>query len=534
MRKNKDTVKTRNSSIAKYLFTRIGIVILISIILTDILSAVQIRNEVEEYYLNKGYLLTDHACDILTIKIDEHTRILGGTLEDMDFDETCSFLQSLCQYYTDIVSISLIYLEKETPDTAIRIFEVNSEEYNTDECDYVLRDFEKPVVEGETKYVRETVDPENLKIVTYEFALVDQVIDKEKAVAIMRFDFDTEGTRKDEFEKIIPNTIILLFLIIAVQLVLMFLLRNVILKPLLSIQNHMKKLVREDNISQEPLELAGKGEILEMTKDYNQMVASLGEYVANLEKMNYEKHAIARELEIASGIQSGMLKPDFYSDEDIVINAFMKTCVEMGGDFYDYFPIDDHRFCFAVGDVSGKGISAAIFMAFSMITLRYNAKRFDSPKEIMAQANRELCASNPRQMFVTIFLCIYDKDKNSLTFTNGGHNIPYLVTDHVVSLRGANGMLVGLFDNAEYEEMTIPVKEGDILYIYTDGVNEAFNEKDEQYSNIRLERNLNEFNRDNSNLNEYIFSTIEEFRGNCPQADDITMLSVLFGKDISK
>ena len=245
-----------------------------------------------------------------------------------------------------------------------------------------------------------------------------------------------------------------------------------------------------------------------------------------------ERERNRSELEIAARIQTGYLPRDFSPFQDmphIRTTARMRPARGVGGDFYDMFKIDDHRLGFVVADVSGKGIPAALFMVLSKAYIK-NYMRLDMPLDQMAvQVNNQLCENNEEELFVTCFICVLDTESGELTYVNAGHNRP------AVSRKGGAFQFLecpadvpfGIMEGMTYRLQKDRLEQGDRIYLYTDGVTEAFNEDEQMFSDKRLLEALNRktgLENDPEAFVSYLYQEVEDFTGNALQSDDITML----------
>ena len=243
---------------------------------------------------------------------------------------------------------------------------------------------------------------------------------------------------------------------------------------------------------------------------------------------------IKNDLAIAGEIQQTILPrsfPPFPELTEVVdIYASMTPAKDVGGDFYDFFQIDDERIGLVIADVSGKGVPASLFMAVSRTLLRATALRGVSSAECLTYANKLLCKESLDSMFVTVFYGIYHYKTGMMDYTNAGHNPPYLLRGGrtVECLPVASNFVVGVFDDIEFESNTLTFGIGDTLLLYTDGVTEAFNDKREQFSESNLQDILASMH-ESSSAKEVVTSVLQSvktFSGDYPQSDDITLLSL--------
>ena len=240
--------------------------------------------------------------------------------------------------------------------------------------------------------------------------------------------------------------------------------------------------------------------------------------------------AVETDLRIASKIQAGALPPvapEFADHLDLVLRGSMKTAKEVGGDFYDYFPIDENRICFLIADVSGKGTPAALFMMTAKTMIKDYALTHDSTSEIFTAVNARLCESNDEGMFATAWIGILDTRTMALQYTNAGHNYPVLQRkgQPCELIEKVHGLFLGGMEFTRYKQGEITLDPGDRLLLYTDGVTEAHDKTNSLYGTERLEKML-EQTRDSSGeeVLDSIFNDINVFAEGVPQFDDITMV----------
>jgi sigma-B regulation protein RsbU (phosphoserine phosphatase) len=243
--------------------------------------------------------------------------------------------------------------------------------------------------------------------------------------------------------------------------------------------------------------------------------------------------SIQHDLNISREIQQAILPkifPPFPDEPNFDIYASMIAANEVGGDFYDFFLIDEHRLGFVIGDVSGKGISAAIFMAVSRTLIRATGLKGDSVSECMEYVNNLLCKESVSSMFVTVFYGILNTQTGDVDYVNAGHNPPYILSsDGIRQVEMTNGLALGVLDDFSFESRKIRLKKGDQLLLYTDGVVEAFNLEEAAYGEEKFENFLNE-NRSLpvEKIIKNSFSDVNDFVDGAPQSDDITLLGLTF------
>jgi sigma-B regulation protein RsbU (phosphoserine phosphatase) len=255
------------------------------------------------------------------------------------------------------------------------------------------------------------------------------------------------------------------------------------------------------------------------------------EMLRDARRTRAELKALQAELAVAARIQQSLLPEPMVARENLDVAAAMLPARHVSGDFYDFFQIDPARFGFVVGDVSGKGIPAALFMAVSRTVLRATALRGAPPNECLAAVNRVLAPQNGGQMYVTLFYGILDLNSGRFEWSTGGHAPPLLLRANVgpAQLEGPRGLMVGMFDEAEYEMAEHTLEHGDVIVVYTDGVTEAANPADQMFGRKRLISTLKDFHPATaSGIVERIITDVGFFTGEAPRADDLTLLAVRY------
>ncbi len=250
------------------------------------------------------------------------------------------------------------------------------------------------------------------------------------------------------------------------------------------------------------------------------------------EKLVAEQERIKSELAIATKIQVGCLENDFSSFnqlKDVYITADMRPAKEVGGDFYDVFMIDEKHLCFAIADVSGKGVPAALFMSMAKIHIKNYASLGLPLDEVAFRVNNQLCYKNEEGMFVTAFICVLDLDTNEIKFINAGHNPPFLMKngDEFKMLKPKANLVFGMMEDVPYQVQSVMLEKGDVIYLYTDGVTEALNAENELFGEGRLEEALNMYSADidaSNTFMKHIYDAVDAFADGVSQADDITMV----------
>ncbi len=276
------------------------------------------------------------------------------------------------------------------------------------------------------------------------------------------------------------------------------------------------------------VDVRDSSEFASLSSDINETVAALRDAIAA------ESRRIERDLATAKAIQESALPrtfPPFPDIDAFDIYASMNAAREVGGDFYDFFLVDDHTLCFLIADVSGKGIPASLFMMAAKSELSNYIKSGMELSEAVQSANWNLCQGNDAGMFVTVWAATLDYETGKLTYVNAGHNPPMMRHDgEWIWLKKKCGLFLGTFETAKYRQEVLWLERGDEILLYTDGVNEAFNVDEEEYGNDRLEAFLKKHNDLGPHmLVDSLRSDVRKWARGAEQSDDVTMVCVEYG-----
>ncbi len=275
-------------------------------------------------------------------------------------------------------------------------------------------------------------------------------------------------------------------------------------------------------------------EIENLAVSVRQMEREINTYIDDLTRVTAERERIGAELDVARNIQASMLPcifPPFPQRKEFSIFATMDPAKEVGGDFYDFFLVDDDHLALVMADVSGKGVPAAMFMVIAKTLLKNAAQTGASPKEVLEKVNDQLCENNDAEMFVTVWLGILEISTGRLVCANAGHEFPALCRagGDFQLFRDKHGFVLAGMEHARYREYELTLHSGDTLFVYTDGVAEATDSQNQLYGTDRM---LAALNRQKGAGCEALLrglrTDIDAFVGDAPQFDDITMLALEF------
>ena len=337
-----------------------------------------------------------------------------------------------------------------------------------------------------------------------------------------------------ERNSFLMNSLIFVLAEIVVAIVIsMLLMRRSVTHPLNLLAKAAKNFASGDNaLTREDViqfPIRSNDEIGDLYHEIQSMQTRIVDYTENITRITAEKERVSTELNLAAQIQLSALPgvfPAFPDHTEFDIYAGMDTAKEVGGDFYDFFLVDDDHLGMVMADVSGKGVPAALFMMASKIIISNNAMMGKSPSQVLRDTNTALCANGQTDMFVTVWIGILELSTGKLTAANGGHEYPVLKKgDWFEVYRDVHGFLVGGMPGMQYRDYEIRLQPGDKLFIYTDGLPEAQDAERKMFSLERLVETLN-LNREESpeDLLKAVRTAVDAFAGNAEQFDDLTML----------
>lgn len=302
-----------------------------------------------------------------------------------------------------------------------------------------------------------------------------------------------------------------------------FLIKKIIIDNIRKINTTLAQIT--DGNLNVTVEVRSNEEFASLSDDINSTVTTLKKYIVEAAAR------IDKELEFAQLIQYSSLPTVFPERCEFELFAKMATAKEVGGDFYDFYMLDDHKVAFLVADVSGKGIPAAMFMMKAKTTIKDLAQSGLEPDEVFTEANNRLCENNDAGMFVTAWLGILDLSSGILKFVNAGHNPPLIAESggSFEYLKARSGLVLAGMEGIKYRKNELQLAPGDRIFLYTDGVTEATNGNTELYGEERLLDFVNGLGKVSpQELCKRIEENVSTFVGQAPQFDDITMLSLTF------
>lgn len=402
--------------------------------------------------------------------------------------------------------------------------------YHTPGSHYDLSTKDK-VSNTKVEYVKKyTLNGKQTKYI--DIQVINNVTGEYETIGYLFVDLDFSRVYA-EYQPILRNEIIILLisglaviLLYAALSYFMFIKSiNKLNKAAIDISNQLKK---EKNIKPHDIKVRSHDEMKNLSESFNVMEHQLVDYVEIIKADAKEKEKINAELDIASRIQLEALPLAKFDDSNASIRAYIKPAKEVGGDFYDYFYLDENRLAIIISDVSGKGIPAALFMMRSKALIKTAIHTHDNLVDAISWVNSELYRNNKESLFVTSFVGVIDFKKNTISYVNAGHEKPYIVSkDKIIKLEGESNFIIGGVDEFKYKEEKHAFNKGDYIFLFTDGLNESINNNKEEFSYSRVEKTLD--NTRGEPLEEIIKvmnEKLDEFVGKEEQFDDVTMLVV--------
>ena len=367
----------------------------------------------------------------------------------------------------------------------------------------------------------------------FNYTGISVILDENgKAIAEIQYILDMSEVRA-YLNSFLVNMFIISFAIIGITiLAYIVFVRKIVINPVGRLTDFTQEITRTNDFGNQRIKIKTGDEIESLSHAFNFMLSELENYIDNLSKVTAEKERIGAELDVARHIQASMLPrifPPFPNRDEFDIFASMTPAKEVGGDFYDFFLVDEDHLAMVIADVSGKGIPAAMFMMISKTLLKSAAQSGLSPKAILEKVNNQLCENNDAEMFVTVWIGILEISTGKLVCANAGHEYPAIMRKggSFELYKDKHGFVLAGMEGSKYREYELVLSAGDRLFVYTDGVAEATDSNNNLYGTDRMIDALNKAKDLSSReLLESLHKDIDSFVGLADQFDDITMLSI--------
>ena len=365
----------------------------------------------------------------------------------------------------------------------------------------------------------------------YNYTGVSVILDENgKAIAEIQYILDMSEVRA-YLNSFLVNLLLISFAIIGVTIIVyIFFVRKMVTKPVGKLTAFTQQITETSAFENQRIEIKTGDEIQSLSESFNFMLAELENYIANLSKVTAEKERIGAELDIAKHIQASMLPcifPAFPDRKEIDIYATMDPAKEVGGDFYDFFMVDERHLAIVMADVSGKGVPAALFMVIGKTLIKDHTTPDRDLGKVFSAVNNMLCEANSEGLFITAFEGVLDLVTGEFNYVNAGHEMPYICKagGNFEAYKIRPGFVLAGMEDMRYKAGTMQLEVGDKIFQYTDGVTEATNINNELYGMDRLGVILNKVkNGTPHEILPAVKRDIDEFVGEADQFDDITML----------
>ena len=376
--------------------------------------------------------------------------------------------------------------------------------------------------------IRKNRDDDSIPHITSLIPIKNSNGDVVSILCVQRFMTDLKHARH---EYVYTVTLLTFVLILLSFLIVRVFIRNQIVKPVIMINEEAKRFANEDVKTHNSLKKISKiSEMESIALSIDKMEKDMIKYIDNLTDVTKEKERIGTELRLASSIQEKSLPnifPPYPDRREFDLFASMKPAKEVGGDFYDFYLIDDDHICLVMADVSGKGIPAALFMMVTKILINVYSYSLKNPGEILTAVNERICSNNKANMFITVWLGILEISTGKLVASNAGHEDPAICkkNGNFEIDKKKHGIPVGAMEDYEYKNYNLKLDYGDKLFLYTDGVPEATNNNDEMFGLDKMIDSLNKVK--NCSCKDILVGVkcdVDKFVDDAIQFDDLTML----------
>lgn len=371
----------------------------------------------------------------------------------------------------------------------------------------------------------------------YNYSVAAVVLDENgKAMAEVQYNLDMGDVRAYLNSFLLKMFIISAVITVVSMFLYVLVVRKIVLKPIQELAKFTDDITKTRSFENQHISLKTNDEIEDLGNSFNFMMEEMERYIDDLSKITAEKQRIGAELDIATRIQASMLPtifPAFPERDEFDIYATMNPAKEVGGDFYDFFMIDDDNLAIVVADVSGKGVPAALFMVIGKTLIKDHTEPGKDLGEVFSEINDLLCESNSEDLFITAYEAVLNLKTGELRYVNAGHEMPFICkkNENFKPYKIKAGFVLAGMEGMRYKAGSMMLEPGDKLFQYTDGVTEATDSDSKLFGMERLETSLNKI-KDGTpkDILESVKKDIDDFVNVAPQFDDITMLCLEYKK----
>ncbi|MBR6549243.1 MAG: SpoIIE family protein phosphatase [Clostridia bacterium] len=523
MKKQNKRRKLQNKVLRKFLLLAVVLILFIGFMVAD-----RYINGAMDNYQTTAYSYTKSTAELIdgdkiagyleTGEKDEYyneiQEIMSIYRENTDIQEFCVFVPE----ENDYVYIWDIVAQGEASDLLER------EKYREDEKEFAFSVFKQ----NPTEELKLFNDPTYGNIATAYSPVYDS---QGKAVAVVGVGIYLTDLQEN-MGKFLGVVLLTILVVISIAMLLFYrFVKKRIVKPINTIRDASTSIV-ENLENEEPIQVSVNtgDEIEELFDSFKQMYGDVREYIHELGAVTAEKERIGAELDVAKHIQASMLPcifPAFPDRKEIDIFASMDPAKEVGGDFYDFFMVDERHLAIVMADVSGKGVPAALFMVIGKTLIKDHTTPGRDLGKVFTEVNNLLCESNSEEMFITAFEGVLDLVTGEFVYVNAGHEMPFICKagGDFEPYKIRHGFVLAGMEDMKYRAGSMTLEPGDKIFQYTDGVTEATNTQDELYGMERLGAILNKVkDKTPDEILPCVKEDIDRFVGEADQFDDITML----------
>ena len=535
----------------------IGGFIALSLLITAascLIGYVRYTKTIEKMYNDKAYNITNTVCEYLdgdligkyrerlrNVDGDERAKVADEIMSEPEYQRMLAYIET----FREKMSANYIYIADMTDNagalTTDMTYLFDADNPNDDFDPYKVGDVveDEWVFPDELVYMYKNGKPaDNYYYSHSDFGyntsgIIPMKNSEEKVVALVAVELTMQSMIAARIQYI--SFVVLLSILITVVIILIsaFYFKRSLIDPIDTITDEVSRFVESETEVSPKLGTIKTGDEIEtLSQSVLRMEISINDYIDNIKQITAEKERIGAELNVATQIQANMLPsifPPFPDHEEFDLYATMEPAKEVGGDFYDFFMIDNDHVALVIADVSGKGIPAALFMVIAKTLIKNQAAATASPEEILAKVNMQLCENNDAQMFVTVWLGIYEISTGKVRAANAGHEYPALrrADGSFELLKDKHGFVLGGMEGLKFIGYEFEIEPGGALFVYTDGVAEATDTDNQLFGTDRM---LDALNKDPDAVPEGLISNVKNaidgFVGEAPQFDDTTMLCI--------
>lgn len=491
----------------------------------------QYKTTVEKQYNNMAYHIADVVISMLdgdTVERYLETKIMDEQYE-IALDKITQLRKDMDVHYIFVAGLEGIFLEyvfdADNPDDSLPQFRLG-------DVGDINTDFEEEI----TKVAKTGIRSDNYFYSDSEFgfnmtSFTPLYNSKQEIIALVGVEVSVDIIKDTLWNYIVNAVGLSAVIILLIMIVFLRYINKTVSDPIRILTKNAEQFVTLGNeFTDEVKQIKTKDEIENLAKSFLKMESDIKQYVENLQKVTFEKKKIEAELDIASQIQNSILPnvfPIFPDRKEMDIYASMTASLEVGGDFYDIFEVNEDHYAFVMADVSGKGIPASLFMMTSKTLIKTYLQSEKELNQVVTDVNNILCDGNDVGMFVTAFISILELSTGKFTYVNAGHNPPVVKksSGEMIYINTKPNLVLGAMKGIEYKKYDMLLEDGDLFFAYTDGVTEALNQDNELYGTDRMEQVIDCFQDPGVNvLLEVMLADVNQFANGVEQADDITML----------